>query len=233
MKIKINSQIYITDATPEMELYIVKELSMPNPEVQKKQAMKFSTYNIPRIIKMYSKNENTYILPVGEIDNVWKIHPHIEDYEIDFGKHDKLQFPENTLKLYDYQEKAVKEMIKTKRGILESKCGSGKSIMGLEIIRRIGYKALIIVQTKEIMDQFKNYLEKVFNMKKGEYGIIAAGKVEIGSLVTIALRQTLVNVDLLQYKYEFGTIVVDEVQNVARKRNKSYTISKDIIKFSK
>lgn len=105
--------------------------------------------------------------------------------------------------------------------------------MGLEIIKRIGFKALIIVQTKEILDQFKNYLETVFNMKKGQYGIIAAGKVEIGSLVTIALRQTLVNVDLLQYKYEWGTIVVDEVQNVGRKCDKSYSVSKNTFQFSK
>lgn len=51
-------------------------------------------------------------------------------------------------------------------------------------------------------------------MEKGDYGIIAAGKVEIGNLVTVALKQTLVKVDLLQYKYEWGTIIVDEVQNV-------------------
>lgn len=51
-------------------------------------------------------------------------------------------------------------------------------------------------------------------MKKGQYGLIQEGKIEIGEFVTIALRQTLSNIDLLQYKYEWGTIIVDEVQNV-------------------
>lgn len=87
-------------------------------------------------------------------------------------------------------------------------------LCGLEIARRIGYKTLIIVQTKEILNQFIDYLKNTFNMEKGDYGIIAAGKVEIGNLVTVALKQTLVKVDLLQYKYEWGTIIVDEVQNV-------------------
>ena len=203
MKIKIDSQIRISDASKEIVDYCKKFLTMKNPEVQKKMAMGFSTWNIPQNIKMYSKNGNNYILPLGCIDYVWKVDNNINDYEINFGEHDKLNFPDNSLSLYDYQEKAVNAMIKCKRGILESKCGSGKSIMGLEIIKRIGYKALIIVQTKEILDQFKDYLINVFNMKKGEYGVIAAGKVEIGSLVTIALRQTLVNIDLLEYKYEW------------------------------
>lgn len=231
MKIKIDSQIRISSLDnvekKYLDFFCKTELELANPEIQKKKAMGFSIYNIPSKIKMYSKNGDDYILPLGCIDDIWKINNNLDDYEINFGNHKKLIFPNNTLKLYDYQENAVEYMIKTKRGILESKCGSGKSIMGLEIIRRIGYKALIIVQTKEILDQFKNYLENVFNMKKGEYGIIAAGKVEIGSLVTIALRQTLVNVDLLQYKYEWGTIVVDEVQNVGRKYYKSYSVSKN------
>ena len=106
-------------------------------------------------------------------------------------------------------------MIKVKRGILNARCGSGKSIMAIEIIRRIGYKALIICHTKELLNQFKDYLVNDLGLQKGEYGIIASGKVEIGEYITIALRQTLVNTDLLNYKYEWGTIVVDECHNIA------------------
>ena len=86
--------------------------------------------------------------------------------------------------------------------------------MALEIIRRIGYKALIICEKKEILQQFLDYLKNVFNMQPGEYGTIQEGKVEFGDLVTIALRQTLARIDLTPYKYEWGTIVIDEVQNV-------------------
>lgn len=163
---------------------------------------------------MYSIDEDTYIVPIGEINNIWKLHPIKQDYYINWGNHEKLNFPNNNLKLYDYQEKAVQEMLKVKRGILSSKCGSGKSIMALELIRRIGYKALIICEKKEIQNQFKDYLENCFNMKQGDYGLIKEGKVEIGKFVTIALRQTLANIDLLQYRFEWGTILVDEGQNV-------------------
>lgn len=210
MKIKIDSRIYIMNPTSEMEKYILKELSIKNPEIQKKKAMGFSTYGIVDKINMYAKNGKDYIIPIGEIDNVWKIHPYKDDYEINFGKHEKIQFPNNILKLYEYQEEAVSKMVKAKRGILSSKCGSGKSIMALEIIKRIGYKALIICEKKEILNQFIDYLKNTFNMEKGQYGEIKEGKVELGSLVTVALRQTLAKIDLTQYKFEWGTIVVDE-----------------------
>lgn len=122
MKIQIDSQIRISDISKEVEKFIKKELEIPNPEIQKKQAMGFWCGNIPKTLKAYSKNGNDYIVPIGEIDNIWKLHPIKKDYTIDFGKHDKLNFPESTLKLYDYQEKAVQEAIKFKRGILSSKC---------------------------------------------------------------------------------------------------------------
>lgn len=188
MKIIINSQIKIKNPTDVIKQYIKKELSIPNPDIQKKNKMGFWTGNIPRTLKMFSINDGDYILPIGEIDNVWKLHPIKEDYIIDFGKHQKLDFPENKIQLYDYQEEAVNKMIKVKRGILSSKCGSGKSIMLLEIIRRIGYKALIICEKKEIQLQFRDYLINCFGMKEGDYGLISEGNLEIGKFITIRIK---------------------------------------------
>lgn len=203
MKIYVNSMVTISEPTKEIKDFIKSELEIRNPELQKKQAMGFYTYNIPKTIKMYYKNSNNYIIPLGEINNIWKLHPHLEDYELDFGNPKELDFPKSNIKLYDYQEKAVNYMQTQVRGILQSKCGSGKSVMALELIRRIGYKALIICEKKEIQNQFKDYLEKNYNMKPGDYGLIKEGNVEIGKYVTIALRQTLAIIDLTSYKYEW------------------------------
>lgn len=126
MKIIINSQIRIIDITEEVEDFITTQLEITNPELQKKKAMGFYAGNIPKTLKSYSKNGNDYIIPIGEIDNIWKLHPIKEDYIVNFGEHKKLDFPQSNIKLYDYQEKAVENMIKSKRGILSSKCGSRK-----------------------------------------------------------------------------------------------------------
>lgn len=226
MKIKIDSMITIENPSKEIKDYCKNNLVIKNPDVQKKQIMGFWTGNIPRTLKMFSINDGNYILPIGEIDNVWRLHPIKQDYEIDFGEHKKIDFPENKMKLYDYQEEAVNKMIKAKRGILSSKCGSGKSIMLLEMIRRIGYKALIICEKKEIQLQFRDYLVNCFGMKQGDYGLISEGNLEIGKYITIGLRQTLARVDLTPYKYEFGTIAVDEGQNVGGSVTKCTQYSK-------
>lgn len=188
MKIKINSQIHISNPSKEIKDFCKNNLIIKNPDVQKKQLMGFWTGNISKTLKMFSIKDGDYILPIGEIDNIWKLHPIKEDYIIDFGKHQKLDFPENKIKLYDYQEEAVNKMIKAKRGILSSKCGSGKSIMLLEIIRRIGYKALIICEKKEIQLQFRDYLINCFGMKEGDYGLISEGNLEIGKFITIRIK---------------------------------------------
>ena len=215
MRIKVDSVITIKNPSKEVKDYCKNFLTLKNPEIQKKRAMGFWTGNLKSVIYLYSKKDNDYIMPIGCLEDIWRIHPIKDDYEVNFGEHEKIDFPEMTFKPYDYQEKAIENMIKSKRGILKANCGSGKSICAINIIKRIGYKALIIVQTMEILNQFKDYCLEVMNLKKEDIGIIAAGKVEIGPKITLALRQTLCKVDLTQYKNEWGTIICDECQNIS------------------
>lgn len=215
MNIEVDSVITIINPSKEIKDYCKEFLTLKNPEIQRKQAMGFYTGNLKPTIYLYSKKDNNYILPIGCLDDIWKINPNLKNYTINFGRHEKIEFPELSFKPYEYQEKAIKAMIKAKRGILKANCGSGKSICAINIIQRLGYKAIIIVQTMEILNQFKEYCLNVMNLKSNEIGIIAAGKVEIGEKVTIALRQTLCKIDLLKYKFEFNTIICDECQNIS------------------
>lgn len=215
MNIKVDSVITIINPSKEIKKYCKEFLTLKNPEIQRKQAMGFYTGNLKPTIYLYSKKDNNYILPIGCLDDIWKINPNLKDYTINFGKHEKIDFPKLSFEPYPYQEKAINAMIKAKRGILKANCGSGKSICAINIIQRLGYKAIIIVQTMEILNQFKEYCLNVMNLKTNEIGIIAAGKVEIGEKVTIALRQTLCKIDLLKYKFEFNTIICDECQNIS------------------
>lgn len=215
MNIEVDSVITIINPSKEIKDYCKEFLTLKNPEIQRKQVMGFYTGNLKPTIYLYSKKDNNYILPIGCLDDIWKINPNLKNYTINFGRHEKIEFPELSFKPYEYQEKAIKAMIKAKRGILKANCGSGKSICAINIIQRLGYKAIIIVQTMEILNQFKEYCLNVMNLKSNEIGIIAAGKVEIGEKVTIALRQTLCKIDLLKYKFEFNTIICDECQNIS------------------
>ena len=215
MNIEVDSVIRIKNPTKEIKDYCKQFLTLKNPEIQRKKAMGFYTGNLKPTIYLYTQRDNIIIIPIGCLDDIWNINPNKKDYIINFGKHEKIDFPQLKFELYPYQKVAVEQMIKFKRGILKANCGSGKSICAVEIIRQIGYKAIIIVQTMEILNQFKDYFLNVMGLNKEDIGIVAGGKINIGSKITLALRQTLCKIDLLQYKYEWGTIICDECQNIS------------------
>lgn len=121
MIVTVDSQIKIKNPSQEIKDYCRQELNIKNPEIIKKERMGFWTGNLSKNIKMYSINGDTYVLPLGCIDDVWKITKGCQ-YCIGIAEHEKLDYPESNIKLYDYQEEAVEFMIKSKRGILESKC---------------------------------------------------------------------------------------------------------------
>lgn len=86
--------------------------------------------------------------------------------------------------------------------------GSGKTETALELIARLGYRALWCTHTLDLLNQSytraKNKLENV------GLGRITGGKVELGSHITFATIQTLSKMDLSEYSDMFDVIVVDE-----------------------
>lgn len=124
MKIKINSTIRIQDIDKNILDYCNKELNFSNPQLQKAKAMGFWTGNLQKKIKLYTKNDRDYILPIGCLKDIWNLHPYKEDYIVDFGKPQKVEYPKLKFELFPYQNKAVEKMIKAKRGILQAPCGS-------------------------------------------------------------------------------------------------------------
>lgn len=82
--------------------------------------------------------------------------------------------------------------------------------MMLDLICRLGYKALWINNKKDLMNQA---LERAkANIVNCTFGTITEGKINIGD-ITFSTIQTLVNSDLESLKNEFAIIIVDEFQN--------------------
>jgi hypothetical protein len=124
MKIKVNSIIEIQDISKEVLEYCNKELNFPNPQLQKMKCMGFWTGNMQKNIKLFTKRDGNYVLPIGCLKDIWNMHSHKEDYSVDFGKHKKIEYPKLKFELFPYQNEAVEKMIKIKRGILQAPCGS-------------------------------------------------------------------------------------------------------------
>lgn len=82
---------------------------------------------------------------------------------------------------------------------------------GLEIISRLGGRALWLTHTQDLLNQSKKRAESVLD--NVGCGTITAGKVNIGQGITFATIQTMCKIDLQAHKNDWDIIIVDECQH--------------------
>ena len=210
MRTTISNMLYIEDPTPELKQFAKDQLELPNPDYAKKERMGFWTGRTPKVLRLYEWNGNALVLPFGLIRDLMPILSAGEIRNNFTGGTDV--FYGAPVPLYDYQREAVMHMIMAKYGILKSKAGSGKTQMGIALIKAIGKKALWLCHTADLLNQSKERAERYADSSL--MGTITEGKVNIGTGITFATVQTMCNVDLDRYKNEWDVIIVDECHRV-------------------
>ena len=187
-------------------------LVLDNPDFHKKEQMGKWTGGTPRSIVLYERDGEDIIIPFGMLSEMWKQFGDRVEWDIQIQT--MRRFPYNdSINLYDYQENAVKCALRAKNGVLVMPCGSGKTQCGLEIIARLGGRALWLTHTMDLLNQSKERAESLFNPAPGMFGKITEGKIDIGTHITFATVQTMCNIDLNQYKNWWDIIIVDECQH--------------------
>lgn len=212
MKIRVSNHIVISDPIPAIKAYCDKNLVLDNPDYYKKERMGLFTGKTLKTLWLFEVMGDELWLPFGCLQDIWKIHPVAADYTPEIVAKRAVEY-ESRINLYPYQENAVNEAIRAKNGILVMPCGSGKTQCGLEIISRIGGRALWLTHTQDLLNQSKARAESVLG--QGGYGTITAGKVNIGSHITFATVQTMAKLNLSQYRDVWDVIIVDEAQHCA------------------
>lgn len=217
MEIIVSNNIQIKEPTKEVTDWAQQQLIIDNPIYRqlkilgKEDTIRFR--HIPEKMKLFSMRGTTITLPFGVLYAIW---PLIKDYQItpNFNQNEEISIKNDLpiLEPYDYQEKAIEAMIKAKGGVLVSSCGSGKTFMGIEIVRRIGKKALWLCHTGDLLRQAKQDFEMQYPNVK--IGLTTDGELNIGDDVTISTIQTLINVNPDLYKNEFDVVICDECAHV-------------------
>lgn len=216
-RIIIGSTIKIYNPNPIILNDVEKRLLVDNPKYkhylkQKKKHVALY-YGIEKKIKCFSFDPltNILIIPFGMLRKYWS-YIKTQNYTLDFNK-----IPEDIsikdlpcpITLRDYQEPAIETMIHEKNGILVSPCGSGKTIMGIEIIHRIGKRFLWLTHTKDLLDQTYEEFKTLYPDIK--LGTISGGKKKtFGEDGTIAMVQSLSKFDPKEYENQFEVLIVDE-----------------------
>jgi superfamily II DNA or RNA helicase len=111
--------------------------------------------------------------------------------------------------LKPFQEHAVEVMLKKYFGTLSAPTGAGKTVCGLALVARRGQPALIVVHTRELMNQWVQQIERFLGIPAREVGRIGGGKKTVGEKITVATVQTLYKC-ATEVAPKVGHIVVDE-----------------------
>lgn len=209
MRILVSNKIKIENYTQEVLDYCKETLVLQNPEFYKREAQGRWTGNTQREFVLYERVGTDLLLPFGCLKELWNRFGAKCEFVNCIHSFTIINYDSN-IQLYPYQESAVKRLLSAKNGILVSPCGSGKTQMALELIARIGGRALWLTHTGELLTQSMERAMNCFDLPKNAYGTITAGKVNIGSAITFATVQTMCNIDLKQYAKEWDIIIVDE-----------------------
>ena len=94
-------------------------------------------------------------------------------------------------------------------GVLQAPTGSGKTVMALSIISERRQPTLIIVQAKELLDQWIERIEQFLGIPREEIGIIGNGKMKIGERITVGIINSIYPI-AEEIQDHIGHLVIDE-----------------------
>lgn len=214
MNITIGEKLRVTNPSAKMMMWVQANLTLDNPEYIRRTRMGKWTGQTPQKLYLYEVDGGALVIPFGCLahvltmltadDTMHSVFP-ADPIRVDYG--------EGEMNLYDYQQKALEKVANAKFGILQSPAGSGKTQIGIALIKKLGRRTLWVTHTADLLKQSK---ERAFRyIDKSLIGTITAGKVEIGAGVTFATVQTLVHLDLSQYRNTWDVIIVDECHRVS------------------
>lgn len=122
--------------------------------------------------------------------------------------------------LYDHQTKAIQDIGDKESGVIVAPSGSGKTVIGLNLIAKRQQPALILVHRQQLADQWLERIESFLGIPKAKIGQLSGRKKKIGDKITVAMIQSLVRLKdekINELANKFGLIIVDECHHIPAK----------------
>jgi superfamily II DNA or RNA helicase len=222
IEIQIDRQIYLKRLHLNKKLieFIRENLNFMNSDYQVKKKLGRSTYNLEKYFRLIEETGDGVVLPRGFVANLIYF---CRKEELPFKIVDKRKKLEpvnfdSIIELLPNQKVAVEKTKSKDFGVIVSPPGSGKTIIGLELIAQKRQPALIIVHRTQLMDQWIDRIQSFLKIPKSEIGLIGKQKFKVGKKITVATIQSLSRSDEIdKISDSFGTIIVDECHHIPAK----------------
>ena len=185
-----------------------RKLTLDNPEYINRLKLGKSTWKVADKIEAYVLTNDELIVPRGYVKMVKELFPGITFDDQRASGEVLSQAPLFPFELREYQKDAVSKMKKKQQGVVIIPCGGGKTVVAVELIRRIKTTTIILVHTLDLLSQWKDVLKSA-GVNAGQIG---NGKCEVKP-VTIAMVQTLfkkLNEFDSRWYEQWGCIIQDE-----------------------
>ncbi|MEX0659917.1 MAG: histone-like nucleoid-structuring protein Lsr2, partial [Egibacteraceae bacterium] len=185
-----------------------------NPAFHKNERLRMSNHATPRFIRCYAEDLEHLYLPRGVTEAAAAL---VAEAGSRLEIHDVRSEPPPlevtfTGALRELQAEAVEELARHELGVLEAPPGAGKTVMGCALIARHATPTLVLVDRRELLDQWRAQLRTHLEIDAGQIG---AGKRTQTRAVDIATFQTVVRKQHPDELDGYGLVIIDECHRVA------------------
>jgi len=214
MKIIVSNHILLQEAPPRFARIIREKLTIQNPAFIEAKKRGRWTGSLEQELRFYQVKSEGLILPRGFVLQLIRLATQTETSWKIIDQRRTLPTMEFifTGKPRDYQREAVQDILQHDFGTLSAPTGSGKTTMTLAVIAKRKQPTLIIVHTKELLQQWIDRTCQFLGMHPDEIGIIGNGKKRIGEKLTIGIVNSIYPI-ADEIKDKFGFVVVDEAHH--------------------
>lgn len=213
MEIVVSKDTQIHNAPEFFKQEVRQSLTLKNPVFLEAERMNRWTGKIPEHIKCFKDDmlDGRLYVPRGFTRTVASM---AKEYFVPFKCVDNTRsLPEVDFHfngtLRPYQQTAADAAMQRRYGVIQLPTGGGKTVVALYIISQRRQPALIIVHTKELLNQWIQRIHTFLGIPKEEIGIIGNGKKLIGEMITVACVQTLYKC-ADEVSQHIGFLIVDE-----------------------
>ena len=214
------NQIYIgkEDLPPVLINKLIRLAAFQNPEFYKAQAMRFPTYNKPRIVHCCEDFPKYIGLPIGcledtvDVFNSLGIKMNIIDERF---RGDRIEA--NFIgKLRSAQKAAVDALLKYDTGVLSASTAFGKTVVAAYLISIRSVNTLILVHLKELLHQWIARLSAFLDVSPDCIGQIGGGKRKPTDIIDVATIQSLSRKGIVDdIVANYGHLIVDECHHIS------------------